>query len=171
MIHVDFEITRHDLFTVNLNLVKWRLAVGVFIAIALILGLLYFFWLIGETPMFLQLSALFIGFPLLAVGGQLLRLRAECRRLINSMPEQQRRIQIEFQSGIDGFDVHSGASFSHIAWQDVTQVKELTDYFLIELNRYRQQIVPKRGFHQPSDIAVFRGLASTQLGAKTKLRS
>jgi hypothetical protein len=171
MIHVDFEITRRDLFTVNLNLIRWRLVAGLSIALSLILALGYFFWLIGETAMFLQLSALFIGFPLLAVGGQVLRLRAECGRLIKSMPEQQRKIQMQFQQDVDGFDVHSGASFAHVAWQDVAQVKETNDHFLIKLDRYQQQVIPKRGFHQLSDVEAFRKLTRSQLGLRTKLRS
>lgn len=87
------------------------------------------------------------------------------------MTEQQRRTQIQFPSSIDGFDVHSSEGFSHVGWQDVAQVKEIRDYFLIKLNRYRQLIVPIRGFHQLSDVDAFRGLARTQLGAKAKLRS
>lgn len=59
-IHVDFEITRRDLFRVNLDLAKWRLFAGLLLAAIPIVGLSYFFILIGEGKILLQLTLSFI---------------------------------------------------------------------------------------------------------------
>ncbi|HWN10850.1 MAG TPA: YcxB family protein [Pyrinomonadaceae bacterium] len=168
-IQVDFEVNRRDLFRMNLDLAKWRILLGLAVAAIPIVGLSYFFVLIDEKKILLQLSPLFIGLPLASVGGQILRLHAICRKFVRGLPESQRRVQYRFQSETDGYDVTYGNSFSHVAWQDILKVEEKPAYFVLYLNRIEAGFVPKQGFHQSADIPVFRRILSAKLGLKAKL--
>lgn len=168
-IHVDFEINRRDLFRVNLDLAKWRLFAGLLLAAIPIVGLTYFFILIGEGKILLQLSPLFIGAPLLGVGGQVLRLHAACRKFVSQLPDSQRRFQYLFQAETDGFDRTYGESFDHVAWNDVLKAIEKPAYFVLYLNRFEARIVPKGGFHVPGDIPVLRSILHARLGARANL--
>ena len=168
-IHVDFEIDRRDLFRANFDLAKWRLLTGIVVAVIPILGLTYFFILIDEKKILLELSPLFIGVPLVAVGGQVLRLHASCKKLVSGLSDSHRRFQYLFQAEADGYDLNCGESFSHVAWQDVLKVIEKPSYFLIYPNRFEARILPTRGFHQPADIPILRDILLSKLGAKAKL--
>jgi hypothetical protein len=168
-IHVDFEVNRRDLFRMNLDLAKWRILLGFAIAVIPVVGLGYFFILIDEKKILLQLSPLFLGLPLASVGGQILRLHAICRKFVGALPDSQRRVQYLFQAETDGYDLTYGHSFSHVAWQDVLKAQEKPAYFVLYLNRFQAGFVPKRGFHQPADIPVLRSILSAKLGVKAKL--
>jgi hypothetical protein len=168
-IHVDFEINRRDLFRVNLDLAKWRLVTALLVAAIPIVGLSYLFIVIDEGRLFLQLSPLFIAAPLLAVGGQVLRLHSFCRKYVSELPESQRRFQYLFQPETDGYDLSYGESFSHVAWKDVMKVIEKPAYFVLYLNSFQPRILPKRGFHLPADISMLRSILSAKLGARAKL--
>jgi hypothetical protein len=163
IVHVDFEIDRRDLFRANMELAKWRFLIGVSLVSTLVLTLGYFFIIIGEQKILLQTSPLFIGLPLVALGGQVLRLRAFARKYVSELPAGRRQIHYTFQSSSDGYDSAAGESFSHIAWKDVMQVVEKSGCFLIYLNRFEVGILPKRGF-QPTDIPIFRGIVCYKLG-------
>jgi len=165
-IQVDFEVNRRDLFRANLDLAKWRLLLGLAVAAVPIVGLSYFFILIDEKTILLQLSPLFIGLPLASVGGQILRLHAFCRKFVAGLPDSQRRVQYLFQAEADGYDLTYGHSSSHVAWQDVLKAAEKPDYFVVWLNRYEAGIIPKRGFHRPAEIPEFRSILSAKLGPK-----
>jgi hypothetical protein len=93
-VHVDFELTHGELFRVNLDLVKWRLIVGILVAAILIVGLSSFFILIDEVRILLQLSPLIIGAPVVAVGAQVLRLYAVCRKFVSTLPASDEPIPI-----------------------------------------------------------------------------
>lgn len=121
---VDFEIDRRDLFRANMGLAKWRLLIGVIVVLTLFLPLAYFFIMIGEQTILLQTSPLFIGLPLVALGGQVLRLHANSRKYVSALSASQRQLQYMFQSSSDGYDSSSGGSFGHIAWKDVMKVVE-----------------------------------------------
>jgi hypothetical protein len=97
-VHVNFSLERGDLFSASLQILKARLMIGIGIVVLAIAGLIYFFALIGELGMLLQLSPLFIGFPMLGIGGQLLRVHATCRRYFSSLTESQRQISYMFQA-------------------------------------------------------------------------
>jgi hypothetical protein len=170
-IHVDFEINRRDLFRVNLDLAKWRLLAGLLVAAIPIVGLSYFFILIDEGDMLLQLSPLYIGAPLVAVGGQVLRLHAACRKFVSALPASQRRFQYLFQAEGDGYDLTYGESFSHVAWKDVLKAIEKPAHFVIYLNSFEARIVPKEGFHLPADIPILRSILSAKLGTRARLLS
>lgn len=171
VIHVDFEMQRRDLFRVNLSLAKWRLIAGILVTSTLMGGLVWFFWLIGDQGVLLELAPLMVGLSLLAFGGQILRLHSECRRFVAALPEAQRRVHFMFATGSDGYDVSSGESFGHVAWKDILKVIETPASFLLYRNRFEIRILPKRGFHQSSDISVFRELLQSQLGTKAKVLS
>jgi hypothetical protein len=171
MIHVDFTSKHSDMFWVSLALDKYRLAIGVAILALFCGGLICFFSMIGELRLLLQLSPMFIGFPALAIAGQLLRLHANCRKFIKSLPESQRRVQYMFQENSEGYDVVRGGSFSHILWQDLMSFVELRDYFVIYINAFDCRIVPKSGFHNPLDVPLLRRIVRSKLGTRAKLLS
>ena len=165
---VSFEIDRRDLFRANMDLSRWRFLAGIFAVLALVSSLGYFFFLIGEQNILLQTSPLFIGIPLLAVGGQVLRLHASARKFVASLSRSQRQIDYMFQANSDGYELTAGASFSHIAWKDVMKVVEKPLYFLIYRSRFEVGIVPKRGFRS-ADIPLFREIVRSRLGRQAKL--
>ena len=171
IIHLDFSIEHRDLFRASLEMARLRIAIGIGIAVVFIIALIWFFSVIGEQQMLLELSPLFIGLPILGVAGQILRLHAGCRKYINALPESQRAAQYMFPPNVDGYDVTWGGSFSHIQWPGLLKVVEKPNYFLLFFNRFDATILPKRGFHQHSDIPLFRQLLRSALGEKAKLLS
>ena len=168
-IHVDFEINRSDLFRANLDLSKWRLIAAFFVMTILIVATSYLFLLINEGIILLQLAPLIIAAPLVAVGGQVLRLNAICRKFVSELNESQRRCHYLFQAETDGYDLTFGESFSHIAWKDVLKVIERPACFVFYLNNFHIRIVPKHGFHLREDIPMLRSILRAKLGAKAKV--
>ena len=169
MIHIDQQLTARDLFRVSLELSKVRLLIGGAIVMLVIGATVWFFRLIGEGFFLLELSPLFIGFPLLGLGGQVLRLHATCRKYFRKLPESHRRIQYHFQEDSDGYDVIYGDNFSHCVWKDVSRVIEKRDYFIFSKNELENWMILKKGFHQPADITLFRQIVSQKLGSRAKL--
>lgn len=165
-VHVHFTLERRDLFPASLQMVKGRLFIGIGILALVTAGVIYFFVLIDELGLLLQLSPLFIGFPIMGVAGQVLRVHATCRKYFSSLSESQRRISYMFSRNADGYDHQYGDSFSHIAWTDVSRVVEHSVFFLIYFNRYDACIIPKRGFHQSWDIPRFKSIVRSMLGNK-----
>jgi YcxB-like protein len=168
MVLVKFEIDPRDLFRANMELAKWRFLIGVILVLTFLLPLGYFFIIIGEQTILLQTSPLFIGLPLVALGGQVLRLHATSRKYVSALSTSQRQLQYIFQSSSNGYDSASGESFSHTVWKDIMQVVEKPAYFLIYLNRFEVGILPKRGF-QLADIPVFCGIVRSKLGGRAKV--
>lgn len=168
-VHIHFCLERRDLFPSSLQMVKRRLLIGIGILAVFTAGLIYFFALIDELGILLQLSPLFIGLPIMGVAGQILRVHATCRKYFSSLSESQRRISYMFTSNADGYDLQHGDSFSYIAWTDVSRVVEQSLFFLIYFNRYDAYIIPKRGFHQDSDISRFKSIVRFKLGDKAML--
>jgi hypothetical protein len=165
---VDFEIKGRDLFRANMELAKRRFLIGVILVFTLVLPLGYFFIMIGERTILLQTSPLFIGLPLVALGGQVLRLHAASTKYVSALNARQRQPQYTFNSSSDGYDSTFGESFSHTAWKDVMKVVEKPGYFLIYLNRFEVGILPKRGF-QTADIPVFRNIVRSKLSGRAKV--
>lgn len=161
-------MTSRDFFRASLELAKARLVIGGVI-VALFIGLfVWFFWLIDERLILLELSPLFIGFPLLGLAGQLLRLHASYRKFFKNLPKSLHRVQYHFQEGADGFDVHCGDNFSHLVWRDLTKVIEKRNYFVFYTHGL-VRLVLKNGFHQLADIDLFRRILAEQLGTKARL--
>jgi hypothetical protein len=169
LVHIDFFLERQDLFKASLQMAKRRLLIGIGIVALFSAGVIYFFVLIDEVGILLQLSPLFIGFPIMGVAGQVLRLHAICRKYFSSLSESQRRIHYMFAGNAEGYDLQHGDSFSHIAWTDVSKVVELPVRFLNYLNPYTAYVIPKRGFHQDSDISLFKSIVRSKLGNKAML--
>lgn len=106
--------------------------------------MIYFFLLIGEQEILLETSPLFIGVPLVALGGEILRLHASAIKYVAALPESQRQTQLRFDSRSDGYDLTRGESFSHIARKDILSISEKPSYFLIRPNRFEAGILPKK---------------------------
>jgi hypothetical protein len=164
-VHLDVDLEMRDLFKASLDMAKARLIVAVLIFAALCAGVAYFFWLIGEETIGLEVSPLFVGFPLIAIVGQVLRLRAALKKLLAS----NTRAQYMFQETSDGYDVNWGNSFAHVAWQDVRRIVEKRDYFRVDFDKCTGTVIPKRAFHQPSDIIVFRDILRSRLKDKARV--
>lgn len=125
-------MTSRDFFRASLELARVRLIIGGVI-VALFTGFLaWFFWLIDERFILLELSPIFIGGPLLGLGGQLLRLHAAYRKYFKKLPKSLHRVQYHFEEGADGYDVHYGDNFSHLVWRDLTKVIEKRNYFVFD---------------------------------------
>lgn len=170
IIHVDFTIARRDLFLASLKLARFRILIGVGVVLILTLGMIWFFTMIDEQRILLEISPLFIGLPLVGIVGQVLRIHADCRKYVRGLPASQRRVQYMFQANADGYDTTWGGSSGHVLWQDLLKVVEHSNYFLIYLNRYDIKILPKRGFHQQSDIPTFRSILQSKLGNNARLQ-
>lgn len=168
-VYVDFSMETRDLFRANLSLARVRLILGLAFSICLISGIALLFLAIDEKAILLETSPLFIGLPLVAVGGQILRLHAACRKYVAGLTESQRRVQYTFYEHGDGYDMTSGESFSHISWKDVLRIVEQPHSLQIHLSKYDIQIIPKRGFHQARDLNVLRGMLLSSIGARSQL--
>jgi len=161
-VHVDFLLDAKDLFRVNLGLATFRILLGLGFSLALVSGLVTFFLILDEKVILLQTSPLFVGFPLFAVGGQILRLHSTCRRYVRGMSLPQRRHHFLFLKGSSGFDLAAGESSAHISWNDVPKVVEKRNYFLIYLNKFDACIIPKRAI-RVEDFNAVKGILSAKL--------
>jgi len=166
---LDFIIESADLFRANLKLARTRIIVGLTVSLTLISALVWFFLILDEKTILIQTSPLFVGIPLLAVAGQILRLHASCRKYVCSLPAAQRRMRYYFSSAKDDFQIVSGQSGSNIAWNDVMKVNEDRKRFVFFLNKFEVFVVPKRVLGQPDSIAMLRQLALTKLGERACL--
>lgn len=169
IIHVDFSIESRDLFRASLRLARVRLILALVFSLCVISGVVLLFIAIDEKAILLQTSPLFVGLPLVAVGGQILRLHAACRKYVAGLTEAQRRTKYTFYDHGDGYDVTSGESFSHVSWQDVLRIVEQPNSLQIHLSKYDIRLIPKRGFHQPEDIDALRAMLLSSVGPKAAL--
>jgi hypothetical protein len=167
-VFVNFEIDRRDLFRANLELAKGRLLIGGVVVVAFGVALAYFFILIGEQKILLQTSPLFIGAPLVALGGPVLRLHAAARQYVSGLRSSQRQLTYTFTPSADGYNFTCGDSVSYVAWNDVKQIAEKPGYFLVSLDRFAVGVLPKRGF-QSVDIPIFRSIVRSQLGERARV--
>lgn len=164
----EFDLDHRILFRAGVDLAKRRLVVALLLIAVLIGGLIYFFTLIGEQRVLWQTSPLFIALPLVAVGGQILRLRAATKKYVSSLAPSKRTIQYMFQSNTDGYDIISGESSGHIAWADMLKVTERPSYFLLHLNRFEVNVIPTSAF-APAEVRSFRAIVRSKLGERAEL--
>ena len=169
IIQVDATIELHDYFRAYLDAAKTKLIIACLLVAALIGGLTYFFVLIGEQKILLQLSPLFFGLPIVAIGGQFLRVHATYRKHIRDLSDAEKNIHYIFHENGDGFDIVCGKSFSHVAWENVRKVIEKPRYFHFVLNRSDSIIIPKRFLVHDSDEEVIKKIIVSQLGHRAKL--
>jgi hypothetical protein len=164
-----FDLDQRVLFRAGLDLAKRRLIIALLFVAMLIAGLIYLFLLIGEQNILWQTSPLFIGLPLVAWGGQILRLYATTRKYVLSLAPSKRTIQYMFLSNTDGYEIISGESSAHIAWADMLKVTERRSYFLLHLNRFEVNVIPKSAF-EPAGLPIFRAILKSKLGQRAELK-
>ena len=168
-IHIDFSVDARDLFRANIGLAKIRLLLGLGFSLALVTGLVIFFVIIDEKVILVQTSPLFIGLSLAAVGGQVLRMRAVCRKYVSNLSSSQRRIHYLFSPDADGYEVASGDSTGHISWNDVRKVVEKPKYFLIFLNKFDVSLIPRKAIQPAEQAALLRKILVAKLGVRARL--
>ena len=169
ILQVDATIELKVYFHAYFDLVKTQLIIACLIVAALIGAFTYFFILIGEQKILLQLSPLFFGVPIVVVVGQFLRVHASYRKYIKDLSDSEKNIHYLFHKNGDGFDIVSGKSFRHIAWDDVRNVIERPQYFRFVFNKYDSMIMPKRFLSRGSDAETLKEIIISQVGSKAKL--
>ena len=169
IVQVDATIELKDYFHAYVDAAKTKLIIACLIVVVVIAGFTYFFILIGEQKILWQLSPLFFGFPILAIVGQFLRVHASYRKYVRDLSESERNIHYIFRENGDGFDVVSGKSFSHVAWENVRNVIERPRYFNFVFNKYESIIIPKRFLSTAADLKVMREIIVSRVGPKAKL--
>jgi len=167
-VSVDYRIQPRDLFCASIWLARWRILLGAVFSISLISGVVIFFLILDEKKVLLETSPLFIGFPLLAVGGQILRQRAVCYQYVRSLSDAQRSVRYVFSDNEEGLDVRSGHSYGRIAWSDISRLVEKSDYFLIFVTKYEISLVPKSGLGS-SQIDELRRIFARALNSRVRL--
>lgn len=165
---VSYELAHEDMFRIGLWLAKWRLLIGGIAVLVLITFLVSVFILIGEDEILFKTSPLFIGIPLIALGGPVLRLHAASRKYVSSLNPAQRQFQFAFQPNSDSYKLTNGESLSQIAWKDVMQVLEKPRFFLIYRSKFDVGFIPKRAF-RAADISLFRDIVRSQLGDRARV--
>jgi hypothetical protein len=165
VVTAEHEVDHRLIFRAHLALAKWRLAAAVLVMGLLIASLIYFFVLIGEQKILWQTSPLFIGFPLLGIGGQMLRLHATSRKYVASLLPSQRVVRYAFRAEASAYEVLFGESYGLITWADHLKALEQSDYFLLVLNRQNITVIPKSAFEQHG-ISVFRNILKSKLGER-----
>ena len=168
-LQVDLTIELKDLFHAYLDTSRAKLIGAGLTVVGVIAGFSYLFILIGEEKILWQLSPLFVGLPIIAFAGQLLRVHATLRKYIRDLPDSERNIHFIFHEAGDGFDVVCGKNFSHVAWETVRKVIERPRYIQFVLNRYESIIIPKRFLSHGSDEQVMKKIIVSQIGPKAKL--
>jgi hypothetical protein len=168
VVQANFEIDPRDVFRVNLRLAKLRLLIGALTVLLVIGSLSYFFFLIGDRKVLLQLSPLIFGVPLIALAGPVLRLHAIARKYVSGLSPSQRRLQYTFQRNSDSYKLLRGESVSQTAWNDIARVDERSNTFFIYRNEFEMQYIPKSAFRS-RDVPVFRDIIRSHLGDRAKL--
>ena len=101
----------------------------------------------------------------MAIVGQVLRLRVACKKSLSD----KTTVQYMFQEQSDGYDLNWGNSFAHVSWESVLKIVEKPRYFRMDLDRVTAALIPKRAFHQASDMVVFRDIVRSRLKHKAQL--
>lgn len=169
VLKLDFTIQPADLFRASIKVARTRIILGFAFSLAFISGLVLFFLIIDEKVILAQTSPLFVGIPLLAVGGQLLRLHASCKQYVRSLPVAQRHMSYSFPATDQSFQVASGDSFSSISWVDVMKVVEDRERFLFFFNKFDVRVIPKNAFPSADSIVPFRQLLLSRLDKRVSL--
>lgn len=169
ILHVDATIGLGDYFHAYLDAVKIKLIVAGLIVVAVILSFSYFFILIGEQKILLQLSPLFIGLPIVAIAGQLLRFHASYRKYLRDLSESEKNVHYIFREQSDGFDIVSGKNFGHVAWESVRKVIERPRYFRFVFGGPESLIIPKTFLRESAEQELMREIIVSQVGSKAKL--
>jgi hypothetical protein len=169
IVQIDATIELKDYFHAYFDEAKTKLAIACLIVVIVIGAFSYFFILIGEQKILLQLSPLFFGLPIVAIAGQFLRIHASYRKYLADLSESDKNVHYIFRQDGDGFDIVHGKNFSHVAWESVRKVMERPRYFRFVLNKYESLIIPKRFVGHGSDEQVMKQIIVSHLGSQAKL--
>ena len=170
-VRLEYTLNARDIFRASIGLAKYRILLGLGFSLSLVAGLIILFATIDEVPILLKTSPLFIGIPLLAVGGQVLRLHAASRKYVASLPAPQRQNRLIVSDMNNGLDVISGESSGHISWNDIQKVTEKRDAFLVYLNKYDIRLIPKVAFHDVNQLETLRSIFTAKLDSRAQLLS
>lgn len=170
-VRLEYTLNARDIFRASIGLAKYRILLGLGFSLSLVAGLIILFAMIDEVPILLKTAPLFIGIPLLAVGGQVLRLHAASRKYIASLPAPQRLNRLILSDMNNGLDVVSGESTSHISWNDIQRVTEKRDVFLVYLNKYDIRLIPKVAFRDVAQLEALRSILTAKLDSRARLLS
>ena len=168
-LQIDATIELHDYFHAYLDASRAKLTIACAIVVSLIAAFTYFFILIGEQTILLELSPLFFGLPLVAIGGQYLRIHASYRKYVADLSDSEKTVLYIFSEQGDGFDIINGKNFGHLSWESVRTVVERSRYFRFVLNRYDTLIISKRFFPGDSDVFLLRDIIRSHLGSNARL--
>lgn len=155
-LQIDTTVELKDYFHVYFDTAKMHILIGVVVVLVFFAAAVYFFLLIGEQKILVQLIPLFLGVPLVALAGQLLRVHASYRKYIKKLSDEEKQIHYIFKDDSDGFDMIRGASFAHFAWSNVSRIVERPGYFNFAFNDYQSVIIPKRFFRDETEIKLMR---------------
>ena len=170
-VRLEYTLNARDVFRASMGLAKFRILLGLGISLTLIAGFIIFFLMLDEGKVLLQTSPLFIGIPIIAVGGQLLRMHAASRKYVAALSTSQRQNRLIFSDMTDGFETASGESTGHISWNDIQKIKERQDAFLVFLNKYEVRLIPKTAFDNVSQLQTLRHILTTKLGSRANVLS
>ena len=171
ILQVEGSIELKDYFQAQVDEARTKLLVACVIVVTVIAAFAYFFILIGEGRLLLELSPLFFGLPIIAILGQYLRMHAEYRKYLSDLSESEKTIRYVFPENTDGFDLVWGKNSSHVAWESVRGVVERPKYYRFLLGYHNSLIFPKRFFRHEQDQKILREIISLHLGKKAKLVS
>lgn len=169
ILQLDGTIALADYFHAYLDTVKTKLIAACLVVVALILFFIYFFTLIGEQKILLQLSPLFIGLPIVGIVGQLLRIHASYRKYLQDLSESEKSVHYIFREPSDGFDIVSGKNFSHVAWDSVRSMIERPRYFRFVLGGPETLFIPKTFLKNNAEQELMREIISSGIGSKARL--
>lgn len=168
-LQIDTTVELKDYFHVYFDSTKVQLIIGVIVVLIFFGGISYFFFLIGEAQILVQLLPLFLGLPLVAIVGQLLRVHASYRKYIKKLSDNEKQIHYIFSEGGDGFEIVRGASFGHFGWADVRRIRERPGYLNIVLNDYQSVIIPKRFLRSDAEQQLMREIIAAAPVSDRKL--
>jgi len=168
-LQIDATIEVGDYFRAYLDASKIRLVIGCLVVVSFIAALSYFFVLIGEPRILLQLSPLFVGLPLVAIAGQLLRVHASYRKYLADLTDTEKQVSYIFREQANGFDIVNGKNFGHLSWDTVREVIERSRYFRLVLNRYESLIVSKKFLRSQDDTLLIRHIIRSHVGDRARL--
>ena len=171
ILHVDASIALSDYFHAYLDVVKIKVIVACLIVAAVIVSLGYFFILIGEQTILLQLSPLFFGLPIVGIVGQILRIHASYRKYLRDLSQSEKEVHYIFREHSDGFDIVSGKNFAHVAWESVRRVIERRRYFRFVLGGRESLIIPKTFVEDSAEHELMREIIVSQVRGRARLLS
>jgi hypothetical protein len=171
VVQIEYTLELKNMFRIYLAHSKRRLIIGALIFVVATSAVAGFFAFIGETEFLLLTSAMFIGFPAIALIGQVLRAHASYRKYLAGMDEEEKRWRIVFTEQADAYEAFNVARSSRISWKNVRKVIERDGYYEFWHNKYDVVVLLKQYFRDEPDHQAFRAILRDALEERAKLRS